>query len=401
MTLIVSKLLRLPAFAFFLILLPNTFAQAWTTPVSNGKIAFASDRDGNSEIYLMNADGTGQTPLTNSPDWKTQPTWSPDGRQIAFLTQNGGSFCSIYVMNADGTNIRQVTTLSTGVYDIEHGLSWSPDGRKIAFNDSTDIFTINDIFTIEIDGTNLVNLTKGTGYDYKPAWSPDGSRIAFTRRDGLHSTIFTMNADGSNVTRITFCELCDNQGGQSSPDWSLDGGQIVFRDFRDNDYLLNGISVVNSDGTQLRRLVTGIDYCDMPKWSPDGTKIIFSNTRMFGAPPYQIWVISSQGGGLTQITVTAPNNSNPDWQPLHSMGEISGRIITAAGLGIRNALVSLTDSGDFTRTGTTSSLGYYSFDNVRLGTLYTIAVSSKRYRFATRSLQMNSDLTSFDFIGLE
>jgi Tol biopolymer transport system component len=401
MNLSVSKLMRLLGLAFFLILLPNTLARAWPTLVSNGKIAFASDRDGNSEIYLMNADGTGQTRLTNGPDWKTQPTWSPDGRQIAFLTQNGDSFCSIYVMNADGTNLRQVTTLSTGVYDIEHGLSWSPDGTKIAFNDSTDIFTINDIFTIKIDGSNRVNLTNGSGYNYQPAWSPDGSSIAFTRNEGLHSTIYKMNADGSNGIRITYCELCDNQGGQSSPDWSFDGGQIVFRDFRDTDYLLNGISVVNSDGTELKRLVTGIDYCDMPKWSPDGTKIIFSNTRMFGAPPFQIWVINRQGGGLFQITDASPNNSTPDWQPLHPAVQISGRIKTPAGGAVRNALVSLTGIDGFTRTATSSSLGYYSFDNLRPAASYTIAISSKRYRFLSRNLNIETSVGEVDFVGEE
>ena len=105
---------------------------------ANGKIAFTSDRDGNSEIYVMNADGSGQTRLTNNSVRDDVPTWSPDGRTIAFVRRNGGT-SSINLMNADGTNVRQITTFNSS----NSSITWSPDGTKIAFGGSSDIFTIN------------------------------------------------------------------------------------------------------------------------------------------------------------------------------------------------------------------------------------------------------------------
>src|SRR5205807_2999907 len=135
-------------------------------------------RDGNSEIYVMNADGSGQTRLTNNSFRDDYPTWSPDGKKIAFLRESGG-VSSINLMDADGTNQKELTriTLSSNYpYPYERfSLSWSPDGAKIAFQDSTDIFTIN------VDGSNRVNLTAGQFINTEPAWSPDGSRIAFAR----------------------------------------------------------------------------------------------------------------------------------------------------------------------------------------------------------------------------
>ncbi len=180
-------------------------AQAAPTLRSNGKIAFTSDRDGNSEIYLMNADGTGQTRLTNNSVRDDYPTWSPDGSKIAFIRQNG-SVLSINLMNADSTNAAELTTFTIfgeSPYPFPYerfGMDWSPDGSKIVFLDSTDIFTIN------VTTRNRVNLTGGQFVNYEPAWSPDGSRIAFARSiysHGYYPDVYTMNADGSNVMRIT------------------------------------------------------------------------------------------------------------------------------------------------------------------------------------------------------
>ena len=269
---------------------------------ANGKIAFTSDRDGNSEIYLMNADGSGQTRLTNNSVRDDYPTWSPDGRQIAFLRQNGGVF-SINLMNADGTNVRQITTLSLVSYLF--GMSWSPDGAKIAFEENHDIFTIN------INGSNRVNLTNGQFKNYEPSWSPDGLRIAFARFLDLYaSSIHTMNADGSNVKQITV--YCQGYCGINSPDWSPDGGRIAFLSNPDSDSNdPSGILLVNPDGTNLQINPFGF----APKWSPDGTKIVFYYGG-YSNIPSQIRVMNRDGSGLTQLTNTSPNNFHPDWQPL-------------------------------------------------------------------------------------
>jgi Tol biopolymer transport system component len=151
---------------------------------ANGKIAFTSDRDGNREIYVMNGDGTDQTRLTNNSLPDDYPTWSPDGNRLAFLSQNTPGNYVIKVMNSDGTSPTQLTDVAVRpdcfqVYGPGCGLSWSPQGTKIAFTDTAGIFTIN------VNGTNRLNLTNG--HDTHPSWSPDGSRIDSAFRAGDRS----------------------------------------------------------------------------------------------------------------------------------------------------------------------------------------------------------------------
>jgi hypothetical protein len=188
----------------------------------NSKIAFSSDRDGNSlAIYVMNAaDGTNITRLTYNPvdhDNDRDSRWSPDGKKIAFASSfrdvSGHDLKGeIYVMNADGTN----TTRLTNNMDFDRSPSWSPDGEKIAFTSdrdgNTEIYVMN-----AADGTNTTRLTYISAIDEEPRWSPDGEKIAFVSlRDQISSEIYVMNAaDGSDVTRLTYNPTTD-----SHPDWA-------------------------------------------------------------------------------------------------------------------------------------------------------------------------------------
>jgi Tol biopolymer transport system component len=394
-----TRKILLPLIAVLLVSLElTTNVGAGPTFRSNGKIAFTTDRDGNSEIYVMDADGTGQTRLTSSPEREDYPTWSPDGRQIAFLKGRGSMF-SINVMNGDGENTRQVTALSGELY----GMSWSPDGTKIAFHDSTDIFNIN------IDGTNKVNLTGGQGYNSQPSWSPDGSRIAFVRSVGSYGDIYTMKADGSDLRRVTASPPAPpNAVTSHSPAWSPDGGRLAMMTPQDT-YDAENLALVNPDGSDLRFILFPVAtpssvpfnyFIKAPSWSPDGTKLVLYFTDPL-TDFSQIWSVDRDGGGLTQLTNNYPNNFNPDWQPLFPVAQISGRAMTPGGKGLRNAEVTLTDSEGLVRTVTTSTLGYYSIDNIESGSSYTLSVWSKRYRFSSRTFEANSDLMNIDFFGLE
>ncbi|HJX61829.1 MAG TPA: hypothetical protein VJ578_04595, partial [Dehalococcoidia bacterium] len=165
----------LAALAFFVLLpaaAPLPAADA-AFPGANGKIAFHSYRDGNAEIYVMNADGSGQTRLTNEPATDNLPSWSPDGSRIAFSSTRDGN-AEVYVMNADGSGQARLT--NNPAYDNE--AHWSPDGSKIAF--STDRDGNGEIYVMNADGSGQTNLTNDPAGDGSgPTWSPDGSQIAF------------------------------------------------------------------------------------------------------------------------------------------------------------------------------------------------------------------------------
>ena len=152
-----------------------------------GRIAFTSDRDGNWDIYTMNANGSGVTRLTHNSDSDGSPSWSPDGRRIAFRSRRDGDDSEIYTMNADGSGVARLTHNS----DYDGSPSWSPDGRRIAFTSRMDGDKL-DIYTMNADGSGVARLTHNSDFDLSPSWSPDGRRIAFiSDRDGDDYEIYT------------------------------------------------------------------------------------------------------------------------------------------------------------------------------------------------------------------
>ena len=198
------------------------------------RIAFGSDRDGNREIYVMNADGSGVTRLTDNDAIDSGPAWSPDGRRIAFSSTRDGSF-EVYVMNADGSGVTRLT--DNDAFDWHP--AWSPDGRHIAFDSDRDGNW--EIYVMNADGSGVTRLTYNGAADGSPAWSPDGQRIAFgTGRHGKYE-IYVMNADGSGATRLTY-----NGARDLFAVWSPDGRHIAFHSNRDDGNW--DIYVMNSAG---------------------------------------------------------------------------------------------------------------------------------------------------------
>ena len=172
------------------------------------RIAFTSDRDGNSEIYAMDANGSNQIRLTNNPAFDNEPAWSPDGTKIAF-TSNRDGHSEIYVMDANGDNPVRLTNNSEG----NSSSAWSPDSLRIAFTSFRD--GNGEIYAMDANGSNETNLTNNPAYDYDATWSPDGAQIAFTTsRLAGNTEIFVMNANGSNPYDLTNDPLTENE-----PDW--------------------------------------------------------------------------------------------------------------------------------------------------------------------------------------
>ena len=270
------------------------------------RIAFVSNRDGNWDIHAMNADGSDMTRLTNTAaGW--QPVWSPDGRRIAFVSGTllrSGRFASeIYVMNADGT---EITRLANDVARRSIP-TWSPDGRRIAFVSIRD--GNEDIYAVNADGSEITRLTNHAAADWQPAWSPDGQRIAFVSHrdaDMSHfppaSEIYSMNADASDLTRLTRNDLVD-----ANPVWSPDGKRIAFSASRGHSR--SSIAIMNADGSGM----VGLSRGHSPVWSPDGKRIAFADYPERG--DNEIYAAVVDGSEITQLTNNDAGDRSPSWRP--------------------------------------------------------------------------------------
>ena len=280
---------------------------------AQARIAFSSDRDGNYEIYVMDDDGGNLQRLTNHPDSDFHPSWSPDGKWIAFLSRRDqvrskhGIAAEIYVMDAGGGNPQRLTN---DLHDDYHP-SWSPNGKQIAFASVRDGNT--DIYVIDADGGNEQRLTNNPLYDYSPSWSPDGERIVFIAcREGhfrkdfdLTYEIYVMDADGGNEQRLT-----ENRRYDFSPSWSPDGKRIAFASDRKADFVNWEIYVMDADGANLQRLTNNRHDDWFPFWSPDGERIAFRSERDGN---YEIYVMDADGGNQQNLTNNPDDDGAPAW----------------------------------------------------------------------------------------
>ena len=250
----------------------------------DGSITFASSRDGDFEIFVMDADGANQQQLTNNFFPDKFPSWSPDGTQIIFNSDRGGGD-EIFVMDADGANQRQLTNNSFP----DFAPSWSLDGAQIAFN--RDVDGKWGVFVMDADGANQRQLTDNTSDNWDPSWSPDGTQIAFTSIRAAQWQIFVVNTDGTNLRQLT-----NNPYNSAQPAWSPDGTQITFVSDRDGDF---EIYVINADGTNQRQITDNVHGDDYPSWSPDGTQITFVSDRDGDT---EVFVMDADGANQRQLT---------------------------------------------------------------------------------------------------
>ena len=292
----------------------------------NGKIVFTSDRKGPGlKLWSMNPDGSNPVQLTdesgrgpNLPSyvhvWDGPAKWSPDGSKIAFRSIRNGDAAeshSLYVMNADGTNVQRIVIDLTGIKEAPQILSfeWSLDGTRFLFeagNDGCptegDCWLNTNIFTATTDGKNLVRLTNDdTVLNSSATLSPGGDRVVFTSGGLGQRSIHVINADGSNRRAVA---------NGYYPSWSPDGSKILF--------IQGGqVYTVNPDGSNLNQLTNyaaSYGTYSGPKYSPAGTKIVFE--REFANGDSGVFVMDANGNNQINISNSSSDDAQPDWQPL-------------------------------------------------------------------------------------
>jgi len=234
------------------------FDPAWSP--DGKKIAFSRFAGRRYQVFVMDADGSDATQLTRGDGAASDAAWSPDGTRIAFTRCRGS--CDVYVINADGTGERRLTH---GEQPGEQSPTWSPDGRRIAFVD------INGLFVMDAEGGEWQRLTDGPADDANPAWSPVAPVIAFDGSRGLsHGDIYIVGTDGGEPANVTKSLALD-----SNPSWSSDGKSIAFMR-RQNKRMRARVWVMNADGSAQRNLHAIGDEYSRPSWSPDGKKLVYS-----------------------------------------------------------------------------------------------------------------------------
>jgi tol-pal system beta propeller repeat protein TolB len=252
------------------------------------QLAFACGRF----ICRAQPDGRDRRRLTRGREASDgDPSWSPDGSQIAFGRKLPDGASGIFVVNSDGTGLRPLTSDPAPATQPE----WSPDGKRIAFTTERD--GNSEVYVMNADGGHPVNLSGNQAKDSGPTWSPDGKRIAYTsNRDGKPE-VYVVEADGSRTTRLTISE------GSSSPTWSPEGSRVVLM------AVGIGLALVDLRSGTVSPITTGATDAH-PRWSPVGDLVAFER----GKPGrIEIHTVRPDGKGLRRVTHDRDTDRDPSW----------------------------------------------------------------------------------------
>jgi len=263
------------------------------------RILFHSNRDGNSEVYAMRADGSLQTRLTMNPAFDGFAAWSPDHDKIAFDSNRDGVY-RIYVMDPDGTGVRRLSDTS-GTSDRMP--CWSPDGASIAYDHALPQGR-REIWTMTSHGSGHKALA-GTSGGGAPTWSPDGNWIAFDKDRFIYVVAVTDRAAAGEPTRLTKTDELQ----EYHPSWSPDGRRIAFHARQRSlggDAPFHIYVVARDTNEPPRRIAATLCNDDTPSWSADGRRIIFTRTTEPGnGEIFSVDPDAPQGTAATNLTQSA------------------------------------------------------------------------------------------------
>ena len=314
--------------------------------LASAEIVFKSYRDGNSDIYVMNDDGNRVRRLTKGPSFESRAMWSSDGRQIAFgrdLNWKGagqaGQQIDVFIMNADGSRERNLTQHQPA---LDTNPSWSPDGRYIAFSSSrsgTWEIHVIDVSTGNVE--QLTNSAKRDGYAGSPDWSPDGKHIAYALAlKGRGRNIYIMDADGKNAKPLIKAAeplILGKTIMRSFPRWSPDGKQILYIERMYNSgrgrfaLVSNKLMIHRLDGVNSKELSIFREWrLHSACWAEAGTGILLSaikNGLVKSGGNFEIYRYNRASRQITNLTNHPSNDYSPDWSrqnlSVSSMGKLS------------------------------------------------------------------------------
>ena len=294
------SILLITSLVFVLSSIFHVSAEAPTRP----KIVFTATRDGNAEIYVMNTDGSEQVRLTNHPGADFDPTWSPTGEHIAFVSERDhAGLYDIYLMDADGENIRP----AFDELDYRTAPAWSPDGKKIVYHTYSSIPDWAVYFNTTDGGTPERVSKAGIHPGGFPDWSPDGTEIAFTGGTPIKWRIWIRNLQtGDKKLLLPQLKL----GDQRYPAWSPDGKKLAFYWWKREENIPY-IYIVNRDGKRLEKIVE--NATGMVAWSPDGKELLYKQTVEGKKQLFKIGLDARIATPLAPLGPTTRHGQNTGW----------------------------------------------------------------------------------------
>jgi len=270
--------------------------------VASTEIAYVSAASGHPEVHVMDADGASQRAATRNKSINAFPSWSPDGNAIVYMSyvfrRSPHLFRLVRGGNEKAGRMLQSLDETRAVY---RGV-YAPNGTRLAVVISVD--GAPEIFTVDADGRNLKRLTNHKAIDVSPTWSPDGGRIAFVSDRTGAPQLYVMNADGSGQLRLSF------EGGyNTAPAWSPDGRLIAYESRVGGQF---DIWLIDPETGASRALVTNPRSDEHPTWAPDSRLLAFHSSRR---GKNDVYVVDLEGRDARKITSAAGENTQPCWGP--------------------------------------------------------------------------------------